>query len=198
MTSKSDLRKKLRIDRHDSVIKTQISSFDISLPHAASLRGIIKRAHVMGCYHDVIGEPGILGFAALAKQAGVATALPWLSPALSKADARAATLIFRTWDPGDSIVVTSLGFSQPLDHSLIVQPDLILTPLLGYDRSLNRLGQGAGHYDRAFAQWPGALRVGVAWSVQELDHVPTDPWDIPLDAILTERDWITGPESRIA
>ena len=44
--------------------------------------------------------------------------------------------------------------------------------------------------DRAFARYPDAVKVGVAWSAQELGMVPDDPWDVPLDAVLTEREWI--------
>jgi 5-formyltetrahydrofolate cyclo-ligase len=198
MTSKSDLRKKLRLCRQDYVKQTNNSSIDPELIHAARLCEAISGAAMVACYHDVRGEPNILGFALFAKHAAVQTALPWLPPMLDKASARAAHIIFRQWSPGDDIVQTALGFSQPSDRAATVQPDLILTPLLGFDRSLTRLGQGAGHYDRAFAAWPNALRIGIAWSVQEVGHVPTDPWDVPLDAILTEREWMTGPESRIA
>jgi 5-formyltetrahydrofolate cyclo-ligase len=74
-----------------------------------------------------------------------------------------------------------------------VRPDIILTPLLGFDHLLHRLGQGAGHYDRAFAALPGARRIGVAWSVQHVDPLPTDPWDVPLHAVITEQGWFERP-----
>ena len=60
-------------------------------------------------------------------------------------------------------------------------PDVIVAPLIAFDRAMNRLGQGGGYYDRAFARFPDALRIGLAWSAQELDDVPADPWDLPLD-----------------
>jgi len=89
------------------------------------------------------------------------------------------------------------GFLQPLPSAEICNPDLILTPLVGFDRSLNRLGQGAGYYDRAFAALPDSLRIGIAWSIQECDGLVPDSWDMPLDAVLTEKEWITAPHSRI-
>ena len=58
------------------------------------------------------------------------------------------------------------------------------------DRRGNRLGQGAGQYDRAFAAHPAAWRIGVAWSVQQVDALAPDPWDVPLHAIVTESEWI--------
>ena len=44
---------------------------------------------------------------------------------------------------------------------------------------------------------PDSLRIGIAWSIQECDGLMTDPWDMPLDAVLTEKEWITAPHSRI-
>ena len=82
------------------------------------------------------------------------------------------------------------GLLQPPGDAEEVVPDLILTPLVAFDRTLARLGQGAGHYDRAFARFPNARRIGVAFSVQQVDRLPTDPWDMPLHAIITEREWI--------
>jgi 5-formyltetrahydrofolate cyclo-ligase len=109
----------------------------------------------------------------------------------------AEPLTFRRWHPGEVLQKSALGFWQPCDTEEIVTPDLFLTPLLAFDRALNRLGQGAGHYDRAFAAHPTALRIGIAWACQEIDAVPTDPWDLSLDAVITENEWICPPDSRI-
>jgi 5-formyltetrahydrofolate cyclo-ligase len=99
---------------------------------------------------------------------------------------------FLGWSEGDSLTKGRFGLEQPdLRTAREVAPDLILAPLLGFDRRLHRLGQGAGYYDRAFARYPDAVRVGIAWSVQELDFAPDDPWDAPLHAVLTEREWIS-------
>ena len=117
-------------------------------------------------------------------------ALPW-------GNSKAEPVIFRRWNPGDAMETSPLGFSQPPVSAHEVAPDLILTPLLGFDRCLRRLGQGAGHYDRAFAQFPEAFRIGLAWSCQEVDEVPHDPWDVPLDAVLTEREWIVSASGRL-
>jgi 5-formyltetrahydrofolate cyclo-ligase len=60
----------------------------------------------------------------------------------------------------------------------------------GFDRTGNRIGYGAGHYDRAFAAHPHARRVGIAWSFQQLPQIPVDTWDVPLHAIATDCEWI--------
>ncbi|PXA94944.1 5-formyltetrahydrofolate cyclo-ligase [Nostoc sp. 3335mG] len=88
------------------------------------------------------------------------------------------------------MVTGPFGLRQPAGDLPAVIPDIILTPLVGFDSRCNRLGQGAGHYDRAFASWPEALRIGIAWSVQQVADLPCDPWDMPLDAIVTEAELI--------
>ena len=71
--------------------------------------------------------------------------------------------------------------------------DLVLFPLVAFDGSGNRLGMGAGYYDRTFeavrhrSVWSGPKRVGVAYEIQRVDSLPAAAWDVPLDAIVTER-----------
>lgn len=83
-----------------------------------------------------------------------------------------------------------MGLRQPDADASEVSPDLILTPLLAFDAALNRLGYGAGHYDRAFAANMAARRVGVAWDAQQVDSLPVDSWDVPLHAVATETSWM--------
>lgn len=70
---------------------------------------------------------------------------------------------------------------------------LVLMPLVAFDCSGNRLGMGGGYYDRAFNQalWPYKTRrpllVGIAHDFQRVDILPTESWDVPLDAVITER-----------
>ena len=98
---------------------------------------------------------------------------------------------FLAWDGATALIPGPFGLSQPPADAVALVPDIILTPLLALDPKLNRLGQGAGYYDRAFAQFPLARRIGVAWSVQQVEAVPTDAWDMPLHAVITEQGWIT-------
>ncbi|MDD5390332.1 MAG: 5-formyltetrahydrofolate cyclo-ligase [Gallionellaceae bacterium] len=73
--------------------------------------------------------------------------------------------------------------------------DLLFLPLLGFDSRGFRLGMGGGYYDaslanlKRFRRWRRPRIIGVAFSVQEVDRVPNDPWDIPLDAVLTEQEY---------
>lgn len=138
---------------------------------------------IVAAYAPVGGEADPAAIAAAASAAGCTIALPHV---VSRAD----PIRFLVGDGGE-LVVGPFGLRQPAAHCAQLRPDIILTPLVGFDRRGNRLGQGAGHYDRAFAAFPHARRIGVAWSVQEVDALPADPWDVPLHAIITEREWIT-------
>jgi 5-formyltetrahydrofolate cyclo-ligase len=100
---------------------------------------------------------------------------------------RTDTMRFLRWSDGDPLYEGHVGLRQPAADAPELSPDIILTPLVAFDDSLNRLGQGAGHYDRAFAVHPGAYRLGVAWSAQQLLSIDTDPWDVPLHAVITEK-----------
>lgn len=99
-------------------------------------------------------------------------------------------LVFRHWVPGDPLMEGPLRLRQPLPSAPPSVPEVIVTPLLGFDRTLARIGQGKGFYDRTFASHPEARRIGIAWSAQETDALVPDPWDVPLHAVATEREWI--------
>ena len=98
---------------------------------------------------------------------------------------RGNPLIFRRWQPGDALIPGSFGTMHPAGEPVI--PDFILTPLLAFDRHGNRLGYGAGYYDRSFARLPEAFRLGCAFAFQEVPAVPAGPDDQRLHAIATER-----------
>lgn len=62
----------------------------------------------------------------------------------------------------------------------------VVLPMVGFDRSGNRLGYGAGYYDRFLAENPHVKKIGLAYSCQEADKVPTDEYDVKMDAVITE------------
>lgn len=79
--------------------------------------------------------------------------------------------------------------SQRLPILRSAQMDVILMPLVGFDRRGNRLGMGAGFYDRSLVglRRPRPTLIGIAFDCQEMAEVPADPWDVPLDYIVTNR-----------
>ncbi len=99
---------------------------------------------------------------------------------------RGEPLTFRHWRPGDAMVAGRMGTQHTNGAEMV--PDFILVPLLAFDRFGNRLGYGAGYYDRTLSVLPNAFRLGCAFAAQELDEVPAGPDDVRLHAIATERE----------
>ncbi|MCZ8376030.1 MAG: 5-formyltetrahydrofolate cyclo-ligase [Beijerinckiaceae bacterium] len=95
-------------------------------------------------------------------------------------------LAFHAHEIGDALEKSAFGVAEPPADTPIVAPDVILTPLVAFDRRGNRLGYGKGYYDRAFAAHPQATGIGLAFAAQEVPMVPAEPHDRPLAAILTE------------
>ena len=92
---------------------------------------------------------------------------------------------------GDPLEPGPFGIMQPKRRAPVVEPDLILVPLIAIDGRGTRLGRGKGHYDRALVRLKksGARLVGVGWPLQRLEVlIPTDPWDVPLDAFVCPTD----------
>lgn len=93
-------------------------------------------------------------------------------------------LIFRRWEPEAPMVRERFGTFRP-DGEIVV-PDVLLVPLLAFDRLGHRLGYGGGYYDRTLALLHGAVAIGCAFAAQELDAVPVAEYDAPLHAVATE------------
>jgi len=115
--------------------------------------------------------------------------------ALPVTPAKGATepLSFRLWSPDRPCAPGRYAIPEPEPGAEVVQPDLVLVPLLAFDRRGHRLGYGAGWFDRtldALRALKPVTAIGLAWAAQEVERVPTDPWDQPLDGIVTEREWI--------
>lgn len=111
--------------------------------------------------------------------------------ALPHITSRSAPMRFLRWTPGAPLEQGPFGLMQPPANAEVCAPDVVLVPLIAFDSRLMRLGQGAGHYDRALSVLGNAVSIGIAWSVQHAPSLITDPWDVPMDAILTEKSWIT-------
>ena len=173
MTEKRALRLRLRAAR------AAFAPRAITMPDA--LRERLAPGVVIAAYVPIGGEVDPAPLLAVARAAGCTIALPHVVD-------RATPLRFL--DAAGMLGDGPFGLRQPAADAAVLVPDIILTPLVGFDRRGNRLGQGAGHYDRAFAALPEAWRVGVALAVQETDDIAADPWDMPLHAIATDQEWI--------
>jgi 5-formyltetrahydrofolate cyclo-ligase len=106
---------------------------------------------------------------------------------------RDAPLEFRAYASGDRLEPDAYDITAPTAEAPLVRPDLVITPLLAFDRAGGRIGQGGGHYDRTLqtlrAEGP-VFVLGLAYAGQEVAEIPLEPHDQRLDAILTETGYI--------
>ncbi len=106
---------------------------------------------------------------------------------------RGHPLIMRAWAFGAPLIAGVWGIREPGPEAPAVDPDILLVPLLAFDRAGYRIGYGAGYYDRTLAGLRAKkpiTAVGLAYAVQEVAKVPTTPRDARLDLVLTEREVI--------
>ena len=106
--------------------------------------------------------------------------------------ARNAPLQFKSWTFGSELVKGDYHVGIPKTGKWVL-PDIMIVPLLAFDKFGYRLGYGGGYYDRTFAvmnENRKRLKVGFAYSEQELESVPRDEKDIPLDMIITQNEQI--------
>ena len=94
-------------------------------------------------------------------------------------------IIFRHWEPNEKIEINKLG--TKLDTVEIKEQDIIICPLIGFDKNLNRLGRGGGYYDKALQKNNEAIKIGFAYSIQEIKSIPMEEHDICMDTIITEK-----------
>jgi len=109
-------------------------------------------------------------------------------------------LVFRTGN-GSSLRPGRFGIGEPAADAPRLPVDavaVILVPGLAFDRTGHRLGTGKGYYDRSLPTLRMAVRVGVGLEEFLEDALPRDPWDVPMDAIATERQFlIVGPRAGV-
>jgi 5-formyltetrahydrofolate cyclo-ligase len=102
-------------------------------------------------------------------------------------------LIMRAWRWGEPLDEGVWGIREPKPEAPEVEPDILLVPLLAFDRAGNRIGYGAGYYDMTIARLRArkpVTAVGIAFAIQEVAAVPATPRDERLDLVLTEKEVI--------
>ena len=102
-------------------------------------------------------------------------------------------LTMRAWSFGDPLDAGVWGIREPKPEAPEVFPDILIVPLLAFDRTGHRIGYGAGYYDMTIARLRGlksVIAIGIAYAAQEVDQVPATPRDAALELVLTEHETI--------
>jgi 5-formyltetrahydrofolate cyclo-ligase len=146
----------------------------------AELRPLIAaRPGVLGVYWPFRAEFDPRPLIEWAVAAGRGVALPVVVD-------RKGPLEYRTWRPGERLVDGVWGIPVPEKRSIVI-PAMVLAPLVGFDRACYRLGYGGGYFDRTLAAlWPRPVAIGVGFDAQGLETIYPQPFDVPMDLIVTE------------
>ncbi|MEO1044902.1 MAG: 5-formyltetrahydrofolate cyclo-ligase [Pseudomonadota bacterium] len=191
-TDKSALRSLLRQRRNAFV--AQMAPLEKRLCFSViprPLRTLFDKATIIGSYHPTSSEVTTENYHKLFCDIDKIISLPWFSD-------RQTSMTFRQWSTSNALEQGPFDVMQPSRHAPELSPDLLIVPMLGFDDQGQRLGQGGGHYDRYFAANPEAMRIGLAWSVQQHDSIPVEKHDMPLDLVITQEGVITPATSRLS
>ena len=94
---------------------------------------------------------------------------------------------FFKWSVNDPLKINKFGIQEPIGRKIFI-PDILLIPLVSYDRKLNRLGYGGGFYDRYIEKHKKIIKIGLAFSYQKTKKIPINKFDKKLDFIINEKE----------
>lgn len=179
---KSLLRKHLRRARREHVAAQPqaIRGLLFNRPPAPLVAKIGPDA-IIGLYHAASQEAPAAEYARYFSEAGHTVALPHFPAPGAPMEFRIHTDPFAESD----LETGAFGMKQPKGEAEETVPDVLFVPLVGVTPDGVRLGQGGGHYDRWLAAHPGRMAIGLAWDVQVIESLPSEPHDIALDAVVT-------------
>ncbi|WP_206456233.1 5-formyltetrahydrofolate cyclo-ligase [Aurantimonas marina] len=149
----------------------------------------VRRGLVVSLYWPIRGELNLLPWMRSLNERGVSVALPVVV-------AKAQPLVFRAWTPDGRMERGVWNIPIPADGEELT-PDVVLSPVVGFDPQCYRLGYGGGFYDRTLAaQARKPLVIGVGLPTMQIATIYPQPHDIPMDVIVTGKGRITRPETR--
>jgi len=195
------LRRRLRAVRRALGSRRQRTNAEAIVRRLARWNAL-RRAGNIALYVAADGEPDVRDLICRLPKRGRRWYLPVLRGHLE------GRLWFVRHRPGSPLRPNRFGIREPRQRRRAIQPvhglNLVLMPLVGFDARCNRLGMGAGYYDRSLARlrlrrhWHRPLLVGVAHECQRVERLAPQPWDVPLDAVVTEAGFYlrSGAERR--
>jgi 5-formyltetrahydrofolate cyclo-ligase len=184
--SRVTLRKELQCARHQ-LSKEQVEHYSQSISERLLKESLWIEATHIALYASHQNEVATDALIKTMWQAGKKAYLPMIN--------EDQKLTFALYTPSTLREKNRLGILEPVSPTLFdaANLDIVIVPLVGFDIHKNRLGMGAGHYDRTFAflrdsHLPSKpLLIGLAYEIQKTDKLDAENWDIPLDYVITEK-----------
>jgi len=178
---KSFLRNKSLLKRKKKYSKVKKFNFNLIFNLIKKKYG--KKKITIAAYYPANYEVDILSFVEKASKKKFNIALPVIK---SK-----GKMSFKLWTYKNPLYVNRMGILEPDNSTKMVIPDLIMVPLVAFDKKLNRIGYGKGYYDRSLKKISKIKKktvfLGIAYSFQKCKTIPTNKHDFKLDYIFTER-----------
>ncbi len=193
MTSRNSIRSQLRTKRR-ALTPHQQEDFAQQFANHFAKTAMFRKSERIAFYVANDGELDPSHLMANAWAMGKKCYLPVLTPTHEK------SLLFAPYEPDAPMSFNQFGIPEPTvsaRHRLKARYlDLIIMPLVAYDKKGNRLGMGGGYYDRTLsflnvrARWIKPRIVGLGYSFQEVPSIESESWDVPLSYIATEHNLI--------
>ena len=182
---KNFLRKKYIINRKKNYLKKR--RFNFNLVIKLIKRHFSNKKVVIAGYYPSNYEVDILSFLSELSKKGFKIALPVIDSSSS--------MHFQSWIFKQPLYVSQFGILEPKNSSKKINPDVIMVPLVAFDKNLNRIGYGKGYYDRSLKKIKNvknkSITIGVAYSFQKYSKIPVQKHDFKLDYIFTDRGIIS-------
>lgn len=176
-----------------ALITLNIKSENTLLKHISScldnILSIDNSIKVVGIYYPILNEVSPFGFVKYFKTKYISTALPVVN-------VNTKSMVFKIWSKNEKLKKGHLGNYEPSLSNKTVFPQIIIVPMLMFDRKLNRLGYGGGYYDKFIfslkkhfhREEKCFITIGLAYSEQETKNIPCESYDQKLDFIVTEKE----------
>ena len=183
---KSFLRNKSLLLRKKKYLT--VKKFNYNLIFKLIKKHFYKKKIIIAGYYPSNYEVDILNFLEKASKKKFRIVLPVIKSSNA--------MSFKSWIFKEPLYVNKFGMLEPKNSSKDIIPDLIMVPLVAFDNRLNRIGYGKGYYDRSLKKISkikkNAISLGIAYSFQKCQKIPTNKQDFKLDYIFTEKGIISS------
>ena len=176
---KSEIRNKIIKLRKENYSK------DLRIDFRSIIKILKKRKQkkkIIGGYYPYNHEVNVMPLLEKFEKSNYIISLPKIS--------KNSSMNFFVWSSNDPLNINEYGIPEPIINRMIF-PDVLLVPLVAYDKNCNRVGYGGGFYDRYIKRTKkikNILTIGLAFSYQKVKKIPIEKNDVKLDFIITEKD----------